>query len=142
MKRNTSRKPGRCPGVRRLHVEAELVGAELSGAGDDLGDERAPDSATPCCRPHVHVREVRPALVGLRRERVADRLATVLGQEGGALLRVPGEIGPRLVPALLEARRRRHLGLELLPQGADDLGVVPGDGTDVHARSLSKPARR
>jgi hypothetical protein len=129
-----------CVGVRRQHVEADVRHASLGERRHDLADERPQHAASAGARPHVRVRQVRSRRLRLGGEDVADCAVVVLGNRGESRSGIPGKVGPGLLPALAEARRRRNLPLELLPELADDRLVRLGRAPDLHG--AISPARR
>ncbi len=101
---------------------------------DQLGEEGAADSAASRLRPHVDVRYVcgLPAAVAEHAEDEAEQASPLFRDQRGAVAHGDGQVVPRLVPGLAEVWLLVELGLELLPQLAQEIVVCFGRGSDRH----------
>ena len=101
---------------------------------DQRAEQRFPDPLAARFRADIEVRDVRSlaAAIAEHAEDEPDGAIVVFRHEGGAVADGSREIGPCLLPGLLEVRRPAQLLLELFPELAQEVTVAVGGASDRH----------
>ena len=131
-------------GILDLDPERDRLGALVAQAFRDFPDQLPGRALAPCAGSDVEVAELADARVVVQlREREADHLTTVLGDECEVVAQVLVELAELVLEVERQAGGRWNLAYELRVEVAQPLAVVAGCLADVNAAGAARyPVKR